>query len=255
MIIDTHAHISDSKFDVDRESVLQRALSSGVEKILEISCETNDWDKDLEFSKRNNIFVSFGIHPTYTLKAVEEDYNKLKILIQNKKCIAVGEIGLDYHYDSSSQSVNIQKKSFVKQLDIAAIYNKPIIIHCRDAYDDMINFFQEYKSISKGVIHCFSGTPDQAKVFVEAGFLLGIDGPLTYKKSDNLKQVVFRTDINKLLVETDCPYLAPQKYRGQRNEPSYIIETLKEIAAIKNISFDEVAQITAQNAVKLFNII
>ncbi|OEG70292.1 hypothetical protein ATZ36_05095 [Candidatus Endomicrobiellum trichonymphae] len=118
----------------------------------------------------------------------------------------------------------------------------------------MIDFFKKYKNVPKGVIHCFSGTPKQAKMFIEMGFLLGIDGPVTYKKSDNLKQVVFEIDLNKLLVETDCPYLAPQKYRGQRNEPSYIVETLKEIAAIKNILIDEVAQVTTQNALKLFSI-
>jgi TatD DNase family protein len=254
MIIDTHAHMSDSRFDDDREIVIQKAFDCGIEKIFEIACEMRYWDRALELSKRDNIFLSFGVHPIETPKATREDYYKLQALIQDKKCIAVGEIGLDYHYDSSSQSIDIQKKSFLKQIDIAVKYNKTVIIHCRDAYDEMIDFFKKYKNVPKGVIHCFSGTPKQAKMFIEMGFLLGIDGPVTYKKSYNLKQVVFEADLNKLLVETDCPYLAPQKYRGQRNEPSYIVETLKEIATIKNILIDEVAQVTTQNALKLFGI-
>ncbi|GHT50042.1 putative metal-dependent hydrolase YabD [Endomicrobiia bacterium] len=254
MIIDTHVHVTDLKFDGDREAVIKRAFDFGVEKIIEISCEMSYWDKALELSKKDNVFVSFGIHPVDAPKAAFEDYNKLQTLIQNKKCVAVGEFGLDYHYDSSVRNINIQKESLVRQLDMAWKYNKPVVIHCRDAYDDMIVFLKEYKKIPKGVIHCFCGTASQAKVFVEMGFLLGIDGPVTYKKSKTLKQVVLDIDINKLLVETDCPYLAPQKYRGRRNEPSYVVEIVKEIATIKNMSVDETAEITADNAVKLFDI-
>jgi TatD DNase family protein len=254
MIIDTHAHVTDLKFDGDRDAVVQRAFDFGVEKIIEISCEVGYWDKALEFSKKDNIFASFGIHPVDACGATFEDYNKLQTLIQNKKCVAVGEFGLDYHYDSSRQNINIQKESLLKQLDIATKFNKPIVIHCRDAYEDMIVFLKEYKKVPKGVIHCFCGSSSQAKIFVEMGFLLGIDGPVTYKKSESLKQVVLNTDIDKLLIETDCPYLPPQKYRGQRNEPSYIVETLKEIATIKNISVSEVSKMTTSNAVKLFNI-
>ncbi|MDR1260057.1 MAG: TatD family hydrolase [Endomicrobium sp.] len=254
MIIDTHVHMSDSKFNFDREIVIQKAFELGVEIIFEIACQTDYWDKALRLSKLDNIFISFGIHPNYTSKVLAKDYDKLESLAQNKKCIAIGEIGLDYHYDCSVQSINIQKKSFVKQLNIARKYNKPVIIHCRDAYDDMINFLEEYKCIPKGVIHCFSGTLKQAQMLIRSGFLLGIDGPLTYKNSLNLKQIILRTDISKLLVETDCPYIAPQKYRGKRNEPSYIIEVLKEIASIKNLSFNEVVDVTTQNAIKLFKI-
>jgi TatD DNase family protein len=254
MIIDTHAHISDLKFDSDREIVIQKAFDCGIKKLFEIACEMCCWDRALELSKQDNIFLSFGIHPIETFKATREDYCKLQSLVQDEKCIAVGEIGLDYHHAPSLQNTNIQKESFLKQIDIAVKHNKVVIIHCRDAYDEMIDFFKKYKNIPKGVIHCFSGTPKQAKMFIEMGFLLGIDGPVTYKKSDNLKQVVFETDLNRLLVETDCPYLAPQRYRGQRNEPSYIVETLKEITAIKNILIDDTVQVTTQNALKLFSI-
>jgi len=251
MIIDTHAHITDLKFDADREIVIQKAFDLGVERIFEIACETCYWDKALKLSKRENIFVSFGIHPNNASKTTQEDLDRLETLIQNEKCIAVGEIGLDYHYDSSQQNINIQKEIFIKQLNIADKYNKPVCIHCRDAYSDIINMFKDYRFGLKGIVHCFLGTVEQARFFIETGFLLGVNGILTYKNSYDLKRVVFETGINNLVIETDCPYLAPQKYRGQRNEPSYIIETLEEIAAIKKISLSEAVQITTQNALKL----
>jgi TatD DNase family protein len=254
MIIDTHAHLSDEKFDTDRDAVLKRAFDAGVRKIIEVSCETQYWDKDLKLLKLNNIFMAFGIHPTEVEKVSEEDYKTLGLLIQKEKCVAVGEIGLDYHYNPSAQNVLMQKESFFKQLNIAIKYSKPVIIHSRDANEDVIASLRYCKFVPKGVIHCFSGTPQEAKEFINLGFLLGIDGPVTYKKSDNLKQTVLESGICNLLVETDCPYLAPQKYRGQRNEPSYVVEILKEISLLKNISFDEVAKITTRNAVNLFNL-
>jgi TatD DNase family protein len=254
MIIDTHAHLSDEKFDTDRNVVIERAFNSGVEKIVEISCEPQYWDKALELSKHNNIFVAFGIHPNDVEKVSAEDYKKLELLIQEEKCVAVGEIGLDYHYDSWEQSAILQKEFFATQLKLAAKFNKPVVIHSREANEDVISILKALKIISKGAVHCFSGTPQQAKEFVDLGFLLGIDGPLTYKKSEALKQTVLETELSSLLVETDCPYLSPQKYRGQRNEPSYVVETLKEIAVIKNIFFEEASKITTQNALKLFNL-
>jgi len=254
MIIDTHAHISDIKFDADREAVLQRASDAGVGKIFEIACEVPVWDKALELSKRDNIYVSFGIHPHEAAKAVDGDFEKLEKLLDEKKVIAVGEIGLDYHYDFSPR--HVQREIFLKQLDIAIKHKKPVIIHCRSAYEELLTIFKNCRGqLPKGVIHCFSGTPEEAKQFIEMGFLLGIDGPVTFPKSDKLRAVVAETDISKLLAETDCPYLAPQAYRGKRNEPAYVAEVIKEIAAIKKISFDEAAEITTDNAIKLFTAI
>lgn len=252
MIIDTHAHLTDSKFDEDREIVIKRAFDSGVDKIIEIACETNIWDKALEFSKKDNIYVSFGIHPHEAQNATDEDLKKLESFIETEKCIAVGEIGLDYHYDFSPR--DIQREVFIKQLDIAVKHNKPVIIHCRSAYAEMIVLLKKYGKLPEGVLHCYSGTPEEAKIYAEMGFLLGIDGPVTFPKSDKLRQVVAQTDISGLLIETDCPYLAPQKHRGQRNEPAYIVETLKKIAEIKNVSFEKAAEITTKNAERLFKI-
>ena len=252
MIIDTHVHIADTKFDVDRKDVIQRAFNSKINKLIEVSCEMYYWDKSLELIKQDNIFASFGIHPIDVLKTVKNDYEKLEFLIQNEKCIAVGEIGLDYHYDNSKGNVAAQKKSLEFQLDLAERYNKPIIVHCRDAYDDIIDFLKKRSFIPKGVIHCFSGSLEHAKIFVDMGFYLGIDGPVTYKKSDILKEVVMNIAIDRFLVETDCPYLTPQKYRGTRNEPAYVVEVVKEIASIKNLDLEKVEKVTTQNALDLF---
>jgi TatD DNase family protein len=252
MIIDTHAHITDAKFDNDRDEVLKRAFASGVNKIIEIACEPQLWDKAREFVKRDNLYVSYGIHPHEAAKAREKDFEKLELLLQDAKAVAIGEIGLDYHYDLSPRK--IQREVFLKQLDIAKKYNKALVIHCRSAYEELITMLKNYKDFPKGVIHCYCGTPEEAKIFTEMGFMLGIDGPVTFPKSDKLRQVAAETDISKLLIETDCPYLAPQKYRGQRNEPSYITETLAKIAEVKNISYEEAAKITAKNAEKLFKI-
>ncbi|MDR1941722.1 MAG: TatD family hydrolase [Endomicrobium sp.] len=252
MIIDTHAHLCDAQFDADRDEVLKRAFENSIDKIFEIACETSVWDKALEFSKTDGVYVSFGIHPHEAQKAKPEDFTKLETLLKNKKTIALGEIGLDYHYDLSPRK--IQREIFFKQLDIAVKLDIPIIIHCRSAYEDLAEIFKNYQKLPKGVIHCYAGTPQEAEFFTGFGFLLGIDGPLTYPKSDNARLVAAQTDISKLLIETDCPYLAPQKYRGKRNEPSYITETLKALAAIKRVSYEEAAAITSQNAIKLFGI-
>ncbi|MDR1418151.1 MAG: TatD family hydrolase [Endomicrobium sp.] len=252
MIIDTHAHITDVKFDSDRNAVIQRAFNAEIGRLIEISCEMYYWDRSLELLKQDNIFVSFGIHPIDVLKAVKNDYGKLESLICNEKCIAVGEVGLDYHYDSSKRNIDAQKESLGIQFNLAKKYNKPVIIHCRDAYDDMLTFLKKQTNVPKGVIHCFSGNLSQAKIFVELGFCLGIDGPVTYKKSDSLKEVVKNIEISKLLVETDCPYLTPQKHRGKRNEPAYIVEILKEIANIKGMDLEIVEKVTTQNALDLF---
>jgi TatD DNase family protein len=252
MIIDTHAHILDAKFNDDRQAAVQRAFDAGVNTIFEIACETKDWDAALEFSKKDFVYAAFGVHPLEVENYKDEDLIRLETFLTSPKCIAAGEIGLDYHYDAGAKRKE-QKLLFIKQLDIALKLNKPVIIHCRKAYDDMIEILKKYADL-KAVVHCFLGDRRQSEIFTQMGFLLGIDAPLTYPKSNELREAVLQTDISKILIETDCPYLPPQKYRGQRNEPSYITETLKAVAALKRLSYEEAAAITTHNARKLFNI-
>ncbi len=253
MLIDSHAHISDEKFNSDRQAVLERASAAGVKYIIEVGCDPVEWNKVAELSKQPQIFSMFGVHPHDAVKYNAETKSALETFLADKKCVAVGEIGLDYHYDLSPR--NIQKTVFADQLNLAVKHNKPVCIHCRSAYDDLFKIFDDLKQLPKGVIHCFSGNLDDAKKILDFGFLIGIDGPCTYPKSDKLKEVILNTDISKLLVETDCPYLAPQLYRGQRNEPAYVEETAKKISEIKKISFEDVCNATVENTVNLFGLV
>ena len=252
MLIDSHAHTTDTKFDTDRQEVLNRAFSSGLSYIIEVGCEPPFWDKVAELSKQEKIYSMFGLHPQDADKFNDELFNKLKTLLNDKKCVAVGEIGLDYHYENYDSK--LQKEIFIKQINLALAINKPICVHCRDAYDDMVEIFKSFKQLPKGVIHCFSGSFEQAKVVLNMGFLIGIDGPCTYPKSNKIIKVIENVPLDKILVETDCPYLAPQKYRGTRNEPAYVIEVAKKIAEVKNISFEEVCNKTKANTLQLYNI-
>lgn len=252
MLIDSHAHTCDEKFDNDREETLARAFAGGVKYIIEVGCEPESWDKVFELSRKENVFSMFGIHPQDASKFNEASLSRMKNLLNDKKCVAVGEIGLDYHYEYSPK--NVQKEVFIKQMELAVEINKPVSIHCRSAYEDMLKILRTLNKIPKGVIHCFSGNLNEAKEVLDMGFLIGIDGPCTYPKSDKLKDVIANVPINKLLVETDCPYLAPQLFRGQRNEPSYVAEVAKKIAEVKGMQFEEVCNATAANTVNLFNL-
>lgn len=255
MIIDTHTHLLDTKFDNDRFSVIEKAYLTGIKKFLEVSCDIESWDTAIHFSDTKNMFIALGIHPYNLIKNKPEkkSYDKLHFLARAKKCLAIGEIGLDFHYNRSNEIINNQIECLLKQLNIAHKLNKPVILHCRDAYDDMINIFRKNKIAPlKGVVHCFSGTLKQALELLDFGLYLGIGGKLTYRKEKILKQIVYKIDINKLVVETDCPYLPPKKYVGTRNEPSYITETVKEITRIRKTTITHIKDILTKNALNLF---
>ncbi|MDR2860336.1 MAG: TatD family hydrolase, partial [Elusimicrobiota bacterium] len=233
-----------------REEVIKRAHNIGITKIFEVVCEQNLWNKGVEIAKKDNIFISFGIHPHEAKTAVQEDFVKLENLINNEKCIALGEIGLDYHYDLSPRQV--QKEVFKKQIEISIKNKKPIIIHCREAHEDMIDILKQYPTLPKGIIHSFDGSLKQAQIYIDMGFLIGICSTITFPKSDEIRQIAAELDISKLLVETDCPYRAPQKFRGKRSEPAYVIEIIEELAKVRKMPFSEVENITTQNALSLF---
>ncbi|HAM39581.1 MAG: hypothetical protein A2474_03180 [Elusimicrobia bacterium RIFOXYC2_FULL_34_12] len=246
-MIDTHCHLLDESYNNDRREVIERAFAEGITKIIEISVEPSLWQNSVELCKKySNIFCSFGIHPHDA-----ERYTDYIHLISDEKVVAVGECGLDYHRDSFDKK--IQAEIFEKQLEIAKKFNKPVIVHSREAEEDSYNILSRYKDL-KGVIHCFSSTPGYAEKFLSLGFYLGIDCPVTYPKADNLKKVVKQVPIERILLETDAPYLPPQKFRGKRNEPSYIKYIAEEIAKIKNIPIDAVSEITDNNAKNLFGI-
>ncbi|MCB4791808.1 MAG: TatD family hydrolase [Elusimicrobia bacterium] len=250
MLIDTHAHLSDPKFSIDRDLVIKRASENGINKIVEVGCEPYIWKDSFRLAKLNpGIFCAFGIHPHEAKLASPELLKTLEDLLKYPKAVAVGETGLDYYYNHSPKEV--QQKVLKLHIELAVKTGKPVIIHCRDAYKDLIEILGPYPSI-KGVIHCFSGNVNEALRLIEMGFLLGIDGPITYPKAAVLRNVVKEIPLDKLVLETDSPYLPPQEFRGKRNEPSYLAQIAEETANIKSVSIDEVSTITTQNALGLF---
>jgi TatD DNase family protein len=256
MIIDTHMHLLDERFDIDRSLIIARAKQAGLSKFIEVTCEVKYWEQALKLAeKEHNIFISLGIHPNNACCIQQHSYdNILQKMAKYQKCVAIGEIGLDYHDKPSYHKVFKQKLCFMQQLNIALNLNKPVIIHCRDAYEDAINILSKYNMGLKGVIHCFSGSLKYAQEFLKLGFLLGVDGPITY--STKLQYVISQIPLNNILIETDSPYLVPKQYKCHitRNEPCYITTIIEQIAKIKHISYHTVLKITTNNALKLFNL-
>jgi len=254
MLIDTHTHLYLEQFDEDRTAMMQRAIDKGVERMLLPGIDSNHIASMLELEKSfpNNCFAMMGLHPC----SVKEDYeNELKIVeqnLQNRKFIAVGEIGLDYYWDKTF--IKEQKYAFNLQMEWAKKYKIPISIHCRESMDDAIELVEGAKTEDlNGVFHCFGGTLDQANKIIDLGFYLGIGGVLTYKKS-GLDEVLKHIDLQHIVLETDAPYLSPVPYRGKRNESAYISDIAQKLAEIKGVNINEVARITSENAVKVFKL-
>lgn len=255
MLIDSHAHLLDPRFDADREGVLTNAVSNGVCAVIESGCEENEWGKALEFARgHDKVFCALGIHPQEAGKVSEGTFITLEKLLAGPKVVAVGETGLDYYHKYAG--VEQQKDVFLKHVELAVKTGKPLVIHCRDAYADLMPLLEQNSGrlAKPGLIHCFSGTPEQAGRLVELGFLLGIDGPVTYPAARNLKETVREIALEKLVLETDCPYLPPQAYRGKRNEPAYLKYIAEEIAMIKQVALETVEETTTLNAKELFSL-
>jgi TatD DNase family protein len=286
MLIDTHAHLNFAAFKNDVEQVIKRALENEV-LIINIGSQFTTSRRAIEISNRygQGVYAAIGLHPIhlssstyqdpeeeieFATRAEEFDYDKYKELAQNPKVVAIGEAGLDY-YHIKNQNLKIkmqndnekiknikklQREVFLKQLDLARELGKPVIIHCREAHNDLIeilnSYFMLHNSRLKGVVHCFSGSWSQAEKYLEMGFFLSFTGVITYSESYN--KVIINTPIEKILVETDCPYLAPIPFRGSRNEPLYVEYVARRLAEIKNLKLEEVARVTTQNALDLFGL-
>lgn len=248
MFIDVHAHILDEIFE-NSEEVVKRANFAGVEKIIIASADCKESEEAVEFaSKHDNIFCMIGVHPE-NCGDFEKIDNVFAKLAQNKKVVAIGEIGLDYHYPNTDKDK--QKYAFRRQLEIAVKYNLPVIVHSRDAIMDTYNIISEYNV--RGVIHCFSGSAEMAREFIKKGFLISIGGIVTFKNANNIIKVINDTSLSYILLETDSPYLTPEPYRKERNEPMYIPLIASKIASIKNVSLEEVRDRTTSNSCALFD--
>lgn len=254
MIIDSHTHLHDEKFSSDLAQVLDRAHSAGVDRLITIGCDLNTTIKAHACAQAwPQIYFSAGFHPHEAKFLTDESLNEITKLATSKKCVAIGECGLDFYYLHSSMSE--QEHAFIKQIKLAHELNLPLIIHLRDAFLACINILENYlKDSQKILIHCFSGTLDEARIFVEMGCLISLSGIITFKKPGDLINVAREIPLDHLLIETDCPYLAPHPYRGQRNEPAYIAKTLEAVAYARRESYDEVQQAIYQNSRNFFGL-
>ena len=239
-LVDSHCHVNDPKFDEDREAVLQRALDAGVETMVVIDAP--------EFAEQYPfLYATIGVHPHEASKATDETFARIRDLAQHPKVVAVGEIGLDYHYDFSPRDV--QRRVFERQLEIAAEFGKPVVIHTREAWEDTMAAMPVLPN--GGIMHCFTGTVEQARQAVARGFHLGFGGVLTFPKAEELRAAARETPEERLLVETDCPYLAPVPHRGKRNEPAFVVDTARRLAEVRGTSLEAIAARTSSNFQKL----
>lgn len=267
-MIDSHVHLDFKEFDPDREEAIRRFFAEGGEKLINVGCDIASSARSADLAANHkNIFASVGVHPHDAENLNEEALGKLEEMIVNEKVRAVGEIGLDFFRNLSPRVIQI--KAFEKQLDLAQKYKKPIIIHCREAYADLLNILKNRKTIGwSGVIHCFLGSWQIAEELLNMGFFLGFTGAITYQKKKfiadslgmdfNIEPEIFKviknTPLNKILIETDCPYLAPVPRRGERNEPIFVKYVAEKIAELKGVGFEEVKKTTSENTRKLFEL-
>jgi len=253
MLVDSHAHVDDERFDADRDAVLERATVAGIELIINIGADMASSDRSIALAEKySQIYAAVGMHPHDAKDMQEQDYNQLLRWASHPKVVAIGEIGLDYHYDLSPRPV--QKEVFLRQLDIARQTGKPFIIHEREAHADTFEIVRTAAKGLEGVFHCFSGSVETAREYLKLGFYISVAGPVTFPKSAKTKEVARYVPLDRLLVETDSPYLTPQAFRGRRNEPAHVRLVAEEIAALRNLSLAELALATTQNARRLFGI-
>ncbi len=253
MLVDSHAHLEMDEFDGDREAVIRRAQESGVDCIVTVGVNLEDSRKAVALAERyDTIYASVGVHP-HDVKGIDETtYDLLRELSGSGKVVAYGEIGLDFFRNLSPKDLQIRR--FGEQLELAAELGLPVIIHDREAHRETVEMLKGRKGERGGVIHCFSGDYDMAARCLDMGFYISMPGTITYRKSEMLGDVVRKIPLDRLLVETDCPFLSPEPKRGKRNEPAYVAYIARRIAQIKDLSFEEVERMTSQNARDVFGI-
>jgi TatD DNase family protein len=249
-LVDSHCHLDNEQFNPDREAVIERAVAAGVERMVVIG--TGEGPPDLEAGIRladrhDSIYATVGIHPHDASKATSDTYKRLRDLLQHPKVIALGEIGLDYHYDHSPREV--QRDVFLEQMLIAGEARKPIVIHTREAWEDTIALLEIYWRPHGlgGIMHCFSGSPDEAALCLDLGFHLSFGGIVTFPKATEVQEAARQAPSDRILVETDAPYLAPVPYRGKRNEPAFVAETARKLAELRGVTVEEIARVTTAN--------
>jgi TatD DNase family protein len=254
MLFDTHVHLNADQYDEDLEDVIQRALDTGVKNMVVVGFDRSTITRAIELAEQYEfIYAAVGWHPVDAIDMTEEDLKWIESFTAHPKVVALGEMGLDYYWDKSPKEV--QKEVFRKQIRLAKKVKLPIIIHNRDATQDIIDILKEENAAEVGgIMHCFGGSVEVAKECISMNFYISLGGPVTFKNAKKPKEVAKEIPIQHLLIETDCPYLAPHPFRGKRNEPSYVSLVAKEIADLKELPYEEVVQKTFDNARHIFGL-
>ncbi len=252
MIFETHAHYDDKAFDEDREELIGQLQPAGIGCVVNIGASLNSCKKTIELMEKYNFFYgAIGVHPSDTAELDEENFAWLSEQCRREKCVAVGEIGLDYYWDEPERE--IQKKWFRRQLRLAKELGLPAVIHSRDAAQDTIEIMkEEHAEEIGGVVHCFAYTKETAQIFLDMGFYIGVGGVVTFKNGKKLKETVEAIPLERIVLETDSPYLSPEPNRGKRNSSLNLPFVVEQIAAIKGVSPEEVERVTYENALKLY---
>jgi TatD DNase family protein len=263
MFIDSHAHLEMPQFDADREAMLARAQTAGIEKILAIGSGTGPGSLDcaIKLAEQHDfLYASIGVHPHEAKLATDSDFEELGQLAKNPKVIAWGEIGLDYYYDHSPREV--QEAVFIKQMELARAAKLPIIIHCRpsdsneNAWDDCLRLLREHWAPSGlgGILHCFTGSLAHMQTALEIGFMISFAGNVTFAKAQNIREAAKQVPLDRMFIETDSPFLAPIPHRGKRNEPAFVKEVARQIGELRGLVAEDVGEITARNFQSFFGL-
>lgn len=253
MLFDTHAHFDDEQFDADRDEVLKSLKSYGVGNIVNIGSSMKTSRTSVALAEKYDfVYATVGVHPSETGELCETDIDELKRLAANPKVRAIGEIGLDYHYPDDVEP-SIQKKWFVRQLELAKELNMPVVIHARESKGECLEILKEHK-ISNGVVHCFSGSAETAREILKLGMMISFTGVLTFKNAKKAIAACAAVPLDRLMIETDCPYMSPEPHRGRRNFSGYVEFVARKMAEIKGVSYDELVNITERNAKRFYGI-
>jgi TatD DNase family protein len=253
-LCDTHAHINGPEFEADRDEVLRRACEAGLAFIVDVGTDAATSAASIALAQATpRVYATVGVHPHEAARHTDEELEGLLALHRSPKVVALGEMGLDYFYDHSPRPR--QRQVFSIQVELALREARPVVIHCRDAMDDLLGILcKDFPRFPAGVFHCYAGDYTQAVTILDQGMSLSFGGPLTFKKNDALRELVGRLPLERILLETDCPYLTPVPHRGKRNEPAHVALVAAELARIRSTTAEEIGRVTTANARTLFGI-
>ncbi len=255
MLIDSHAHLDDERFEEDRDDLIKSFKENNIDYVVNVAADYKSSIESINLSKEyENIYATVGVHPHDVKDLSEEMLLEIEqMAVNNDKVVAIGEIGLDYYYDNSPRED--QKYWFEKQLQLAKKLNLPVVIHSRDANQDTFDLIKKHQDgTMKGVLHCFSQSVEMMNEYLKIGYIISLGGPVTFKNAVTPKEVAKLVPLDKLMIETDSPYLTPEPFRGKRNDPTKVYHVAEKIAEIKGISLEELAKITSENTKKFFSI-